>query len=221
MKIAPFNLEGVVYPTDNHAHLHKIIIFMASPRRSKSIEDLYTRILRVKRKQILMELPDTKELLKDARLEKIFTRSEKIEMVSQRTQSDNAEKMIRALEFKGYDSYKIFIAVLEDYRPSLAHKLSTAAEEIQRMNSGGDSTGSTINDLRPSSNNNSITGTCQIILPASLREECGQMIKMVIFRIMNIIGNSQYLRTCTYYNFVCIQTTPISLSTCTTEVVMI
>ena len=196
MKIAPFNLEGVVYPTDNHAHLHKIIIFMASPRRSKSIEDLYTRILRVKRKQILMELPDTKELLKDARLEKIFTRSEKIEMVSQRTQSDNAEKMIRALEFKGYDSYKIFIAVLEDYRPSLAHKLSTAAEEIQRMNSGGDSTGSTIiNDLRPSSNNNSITGTCQIILPASLREECGQMIKTVIFRT---IGNSQYLRTMMY-----------------------
>ena len=139
---------------------------MASPRRSKSIEDLYTRVLRVKRKQILIELPDTKEMLKDTRLVKIFTKSEKIEMTSQKTQSDNAEKMIRALEFKGYDSYKIFLAVLQDYRPSLAHKLSSAGEELLRMNSGGESANSN-DDIRPSSNNSSSCSTPSKLLSLS------------------------------------------------------
>lgn len=100
-----------------------------SPRRTE--EDLYTRVLRVKRRDILRELPDTKELLKDARLEKMFTRFEKGEITSQKTPTENAEKLVRALEFKGYESYNIFVSVLREYRPSLAEKLVVAGEEIR------------------------------------------------------------------------------------------
>ena len=60
---------------------------------------------------------------------------------------DNAEKIIRILEFKGYDSYKTFLSVLREYRPSLADKLTIAGEELLRMNSAG--SGENINNLRP------------------------------------------------------------------------
>ena len=111
----------------------------------KAMEDLYTRVLRVKRQQILLELPDTRELLKDARLVKMFTSFEKSEMTSQDTPSERADKMVRALEFKGYDSYKTFLLVLRDYRPSLANKLTNAGDELLRMNSGEDGPGSSDN----------------------------------------------------------------------------
>ena len=110
------------------------------------MEDLYTRVLRVKRRQIITELPDTKELLKDSRLARLFTDSEQGEVTCQKTPMDNAEKMIRILEFKGYDSYKTFLSVLKDYRPSLADKLTIAGDELLRMNSGS---GENMNNLGP------------------------------------------------------------------------
>lgn len=113
---------------------------MERPRRCKSKEELYSKVLRVKRKDILAELPDTAVILNDPRLEKIFTQFEKIESTSQKSSSDNADKLIQVVESKGYDAYKIFISVLKEYRPSLADKLTAAlaAEELSRMNSGED-----------------------------------------------------------------------------------
>lgn len=120
---------------------------MEKPRRCKSKEELYNKVLRVKRKEILAELPDTTVILNDSRLEKLFTGFEKIESISQKSPSDNAEKLIQVLESKGYDAYRTFITVLMDYRPSLADKLTAAGEELSRMNSGEDDIS------RPSSNN--------------------------------------------------------------------
>ena len=83
---------------------------------------------------------------------RLFTDSERSEVTCQRTPMDNAEKMIRLLEFKGYNSYKTFISVLMEYRPSLANKLHTTGEELLRTNSTAGS-GENMNNLRPPQGN--------------------------------------------------------------------
>ena len=121
---------------------------MASGKQSQALQKMeatYLRVLRVKRQLIHRELPDTKGLLQDSRLYHLFTPFERNEIISQYTPTECAEKMIQALECKGYKSYETFILVLQEFRPSLAQKLTTAGEEVWRMKSNelGDPSNST------------------------------------------------------------------------------
>lgn len=100
-----------------------------------SKDNLYKAVLRTKRKCILEETPEAKDLLADSRLLNLFTKYEREEILRERTPLARAEKLITIVEWKGEEAYRTFVQVVKEYRPSLAKKLDQEEDHQRKLQS--------------------------------------------------------------------------------------
>ena len=94
-----------------------------------SMDQSYQRVLRQHRVVLMRELPAVAVLLDTLQLKHHFSTYEKDQILSLSLPAEKAAKFLDALEFKSYDVYVKFLAVLRELRPDLALRLDGGQRE--------------------------------------------------------------------------------------------
>ena len=78
----------------------------------------------------MRELPAVAVLLDTLQLKQHFSTYEKSHILSQSVPAEKAAKFLDTLEFKSYDVYVKFLAVIREFRPDLALRLDGGQREV-------------------------------------------------------------------------------------------
>ena len=96
----------------------------------KEIDRMCAYVLRRKCGVLWRELhvPETKYLIGDSRFP-LLTHYECEEVCGSAAPREQAEKLIRAIEIRGFSAYTLFITVLKDFKPLLVNELHECKTE--------------------------------------------------------------------------------------------
>ena len=91
----------------------------------------YKKSLRNNRVLLLRDLPDVKTLLSTEHLKPCFTHYEKSQILAPRVPSDQAAKLLDAVEAKDYEVYERLLAAVRPLKADLASTLERTEREIR------------------------------------------------------------------------------------------